>query len=62
MKIQQRRPSEYQGRYKHQRLLNSNSIGRVWIDDQGKPYQIETVKTNGEIVQYLEGHQADWVH
>lgn len=62
MKIQQRRPSNYQGRYQHQRLLNSNSIGRVWIDNEGKPYQIETVKTNGEIVQYLEGHQADWVH
>ncbi|HPY40328.1 MAG TPA: alkaline phosphatase D family protein, partial [Thiolinea sp.] len=47
MRIQQRRPSEHQGRYRHQRLYNGSGIGRVFFDEAGAPERIEVLSTRG---------------
>lgn len=62
MRIRQRRPSHYSGRYPHQRLVNGAGVGRVLFDDEGRPTKIEHVLADGEAVQFLQGYESDWVH
>lgn len=62
MRIRQRRPGNYSARRRHQRLVNGCGIGRVVIDDQGRPTCIEHVLSSGEAVEFLPGYKSDWVH
>ncbi len=59
MRIRQRRPSHHKERYRHQRLVNSSGIGRVWLDDEGAPSAVEVLKVNGEVVSFTKGHDFD---
>ncbi len=62
MRIRPRRPSSYNKRYKHQRLVNGCNIGRVFFDSTGKPTSIEVLMTNGETIAFTKGYESDWVH
>ncbi|MEM7257029.1 MAG: alkaline phosphatase D family protein [Pseudomonadota bacterium] len=62
MRIRQRRPSQYSGRYRHQRLVNGAGVGRVVFDESGRPVTIEHVLADGEAVAFLQGYESDWVH
>lgn len=61
MRIQQRRPSEHQGRYRHQRLYNGSGIGRVFFDEAGAPTRIEILSSRDECVQFNQGYDSDWM-
>lgn len=62
MKIRQRRPGNYSARYPHQRLVNGCGVGRVTLDDSGRPSRIEHVLSSGEAVAFVPGYHSDWVH
>lgn len=59
--IRQRRPGEHQNRYRHQRLLNGSGIGRVWLDQDGAPIEIEELLVTQEVVPFKEGYDWDWI-
>jgi len=62
MYIRQRRPIYEEGRYRHQRLLNGNSIGRVRLDETGQPTLIESLQADREQpVEFKEGYHLDWL-
>jgi len=61
-RIRQRRPSQYGGRYRHQRLANGSGVGRIRLDEEGAPISIEMLWVNGECLRFTEGRTADWVH
>lgn len=61
MRIHQRRPGEHAGRYRHQRLHNGSSIGRVFLDADGAPVEIEMLTPDGEAIPFLPGYASDWV-
>lgn len=60
MHIRSRRPAEHDGRYRHQRLLNGNGIGRVRLNAEGEPVVIETLWIDGQQVAFKEGYDWDW--
>lgn len=62
MRIRMRRPSNYSGRYRHQRLVNGCGIGRVVFDAEGRPVSIEHLLSSGETVEFKQGYESDWVH
>jgi len=62
MRVRSRRPSSYNGRYKHQRLVNGCNVGRVFFDSTGAPASIEVLMTNGETIKFTKGYESDWVH
>jgi len=62
MRIRQRRPGQYSGRYRHQRLVNGCGLGRLTLDEQGRPVRIEHLLTSGEAVEFTDGYESDWVH
>lgn len=62
MRIKQRRPSQYSGRYPHQRLVNGAGVGRVYLNESGQPTRIEHVLATGEVVEFSPGYETDWVH
>lgn len=62
MRIRQRRPTQYSGRYRHQRLVNGAGVGRVYFDEAGRPVTIEHVLADGEAVGFVQGYESDWVH
>lgn len=61
MRIQQRRPSEHEGRYRHQRLYNGSGIGRVFFDEAGAPERIEILSIRDECIEFNRGYDSDWV-
>jgi len=62
MYIRPRRPIYEEGRYRHQRLLNGNGIGRVRLDESGKPTVIESLQVNNkQPVAFEEGYHLDWL-
>lgn len=58
MRIRPRKPSTQD--YRHQRLVNGNGIGRVWLDEHGEPTRIETLHANGQKISYLTRGADDW--
>ncbi len=60
MHIRSRRPAEHDGRYRHQRLLNGNGIGRVRFNAAGEPVLIETLWVDGQQIAFKEGYDWDW--
>ena len=62
MRIRQRRPSLYRGRYRHQRLANGSGVGRVRLDAAGAPVAVDVLWLNGECVRFTEGRESDWVN
>ncbi|MGB0846447.1 MAG: alkaline phosphatase D family protein [Thiolinea sp.] len=60
MHIRSRRPAEHDGRYRHQRLLNGNGIGRVRFNESGEPVVIETLWMDGQEIAFKEGYDWDW--
>lgn len=60
MWIRPRRPAQHEGRYRHQRLLNGNGIGRVRLDEHGEPVVIEELRVDGQRVEFGEGYEGDW--
>ena len=62
MYIRPRRPIHQKDRYRHQRLLNGNGIGRVRLDETGQPVIIESLQTDIEQpVAFKEGYHLDWL-
>ena len=62
MYIRPRRPIYEQGRYRHQRLLNGNGMGRVRLDESGQPIAIESIPVNQEEpITFEEGYHLDWL-
>lgn len=61
MRIRQRRPGQFPGRYKHQRLLTRSGIGRVWLNDEGVPVQIEELQAPDLCIPFHKGYATDWV-
>lgn len=62
MYIRPRRPIYEEGRYRHQRLLNGNGIGRVRLDETGQPTVIESIQVDKEKpVGFKEGYHLDWL-
>jgi len=62
MYIRPRRPIYEEGRYRHQRLLNGNGIGRVRLDESGQPIAIESIPVNQEEpITFEEGYHLDWL-
>ncbi|MFM2318830.1 MAG: hypothetical protein RLZZ215_1451 [Pseudomonadota bacterium] len=61
MRIQQRRPSEHEGRYRHQRLYNGSGIGRVFFDETGAPERIQILSTRDECIEFNQGYDSDWM-
>lgn len=62
MYLRPRRPIYEEGRYRHQRLLNGNGIGRVRLDEQGKPTVIESIQVNkAKPISFKEGYHLDWL-
>lgn len=61
MRIQQRRPSDYNDRYRHQRLYNGSAIGRVFFDEAGAPERIEVLSDRDGCVQFNQGYDSDWM-
>ena len=60
--IRPRRPINVEGRYRHQRLLNGNGIGRVMLDTEGQPTLIESLQADPEqTVSFKEGYHLDWL-
>ncbi len=62
MRIKQRRPSAFQQRYRGQRLVNACNIGRVYFNSEGVPTTIQSLSTSGEVIEFTEGYERDWVH
>ena len=62
MYIRPRRPIYEEGRYRHQRLLNGNGIGRVRLDETGQPTVIESLQADREeAIKFKEGYHLDWL-
>lgn len=61
MRIQQRRPTEHAGRYRHQRLYNGSGIGRVFFDEAGAPERIEILSSRDECIHFTQGYDSDWM-
>ncbi len=60
MHIRSRRPGQHGGRYRHQRLLNGNGIGRVRLNKEGEPVVIEILWIDGQQIVFKEGYDWDW--
>ncbi len=60
MHIRPRRPSEHNGRYRHQRLLNGNGIGHLKLDEQGEPVVIGVLWVDGQDITFGTGYERDW--
>nr|CAA6822480.1 MAG: PhoD-like phosphatase [uncultured Thiotrichaceae bacterium] len=60
MHIRPRRPADHTGRYRHQRLLNGNGIGRLRLNDQGEPEEIEVLWVDGQDIKFGAGYERDW--
>lgn len=60
MHIRPRRPSPHEGRYRHQRLVNSTGIGVLRMDSSGQPVHICVRTTAGENIAFDDGYQSDW--
>ena len=60
MHIRPRRPSPHEGRYRHQRLVNSTGIGVLQMDPSGQPVHISVRTTAGEDIAFDDGYQSDW--
>ncbi|MEZ5535130.1 MAG: alkaline phosphatase D family protein [Thiolinea sp.] len=60
MNIRPRRPAAHETRYRHQRLLNGNGIGRVRLDKEGAPVVIEALWSDGQDIAFTKGYEQDW--
>ncbi len=60
MNIRPRRPAEHNKRYRHQRLLNGNGIGRIRLGDQGEPKVIEVLWVDDQDIEFGKGYERDW--
>lgn len=60
MNIRPKRPAPHEARYRHQRLLNGNGVGRVKLNEAGAPVVIEVLWVDGQDIAFGKGYEEDW--
>lgn len=60
MSVRPRRPAQHENRYRHQRLLNGNGIGRIKLDESGEPVVAEVLWADGQTINFNMGYERDW--